>query len=121
MPNGTVLFWKTYTDSQRGFGFIACDDTPDKRETNVWFGPKSLGGLTVRSGDRVEFDVGNYRPGKGPSASHVRLCEVERNNVDKDETRKTGPTKNWNPYSSPRSRGKAEREYIETLPGADDY
>jgi len=83
---GTVLFWKKHGDSQfGGFGFIVPDDTPNNRETNLWFGPRALNnGVTVRSGDRVDFDEGNYRPGKGRSASHVRL--IEDDDDDKIET-----------------------------------
>ncbi|SIO24720.1 Cold shock protein, CspA family [Bradyrhizobium erythrophlei] len=82
MPKGTVLFWKDNEAPKRGgFGFISPDDTPDKRETNVWFGSKALNGLTVRQRDRVDFDFGNYRPGKGPSAAHVRLIEDDREEI----------------------------------------
>jgi len=74
---GTVLFWVDHEDRRGGYGFIVPDDVPEKREANYYFGPKALKGingwLTVRSGDRVDFDEGNYRPGKGPCASHVRL------------------------------------------------
>jgi cold shock CspA family protein len=73
--HGTVLFWKSHEDkSGGGFGFIVPDGGgANSRAANYWFGPKSLAGLTVRSGDRVEFDAGNFRPGKGPQAAHVRL------------------------------------------------
>jgi len=72
---GTVLFWKDHADRPGGFGFISPDDAPGQREANYWFGPKALAGQTVRSGDRVDFDAGNYKPNKGPAASHVRLVE----------------------------------------------
>ena len=41
---------------------------------NHWFGPKSLRPLKGRipqAGDVVEFDGGQFKPGKGPQCAHV--------------------------------------------------
>ena len=77
---GTVLFWHAHSERDGGYGFIVPEgDGPNIRAGNYWFGPKALDGLTVRSGDKVEFSVGNYRPKKGPVANHVRLlCDDEQ-------------------------------------------
>lgn len=94
MATGTVLFWLDQEVGGRasGFGFIADDDAPNNREANLWFGMKSLAGLTVQARDRVGFEPFEYRSGKGPAAKRVwRL-------IDEDDT----------------------REKITTIAGADD-
>lgn len=77
MAMGTVLFWIDHTDGRPGgFGFIKDDSAPDNREANCWFGPKALAGLTVKSGDRVGFDISpTLKPGRGPQAVRVWLRE----------------------------------------------
>jgi len=77
MSTGTVLYWRTKQEPEgNGFGFIADDSAPGIREANVWFGPKALAGLTVKSGDRVEFELSDFRkPGRGPQAARVTLID----------------------------------------------
>lgn len=70
---GTVLFWKDHADRPGGFGFIV-PRGETRRAGNVWFGPKALrpiNGRIPRTGDVVEFELGNFKPGKGPQAAHV--------------------------------------------------
>src|SRR5713101_539421 len=74
MARGTVIFWKENED--QAFGFIADDADPNNRDANLWFGLKSLCGMTVRprSGDRVDFDPLNYvKKGRGRRAVRVRF------------------------------------------------
>ncbi|WP_338830446.1 hypothetical protein [Bradyrhizobium sp. 27S5] len=59
------------------FGFIVPDDGGGRREENLWFGGRAANGVRFYSGDRVDYDPGNYRPGKGPTAARVRLIEPE--------------------------------------------
>lgn len=75
MPTGKILFFKEKGPS--GWGFIVPDDGSGKREENIWFGGKAAFGMQFRDGDRVDYDPGNYRPGKGPSAARMRLKEAE--------------------------------------------
>jgi cold shock CspA family protein len=76
MPIGTILFY-TMRDPTSSYGFVVPDGSrDDDRANNLWFGRKAAGFKTFKSGDRVEFSEGNFRPGKGRSASHVKLIEA---------------------------------------------
>jgi hypothetical protein len=71
---GQVVFWKDHDDVPGGYGFIRPDgNTPEQREGNYWFGPKSLNGLVVKARDRVAFEPGTYRDRRGPEAARVWL------------------------------------------------
>jgi cold shock CspA family protein len=77
MPYGTVLFY-TMKDPNSSYGFIVADgNRDDDRANNLWFGRKAAAGYTFQGGDRVEFDEGNFRPGKGRSAARVTLIEAD--------------------------------------------
>jgi cold shock CspA family protein len=83
---GTVLFWKDHVEKRGGFGFIA-PEGEQRREMNFWFGPKAirpLNGRVPRAGDIVEFEQGNFKPGKGPQAS-VILAILDDRDDDRDE------------------------------------
>ena len=72
---GTVLFWRQKDDKPDGvgFGFIAPDGATH-REEHCWFGPKALRplkGRLPRCGDIVEYELGDYKQGKGPQAGHI--------------------------------------------------
>ena len=71
---GKVLFYIGHPDKPELFyGFIVPEGCT-QREANYWFGPKCLNGLkgyAPKSGDNVEFDAGNFRPGKGPCAARI--------------------------------------------------
>jgi cold shock CspA family protein len=79
---GRVVFWSNNGSKPGGFGFIMPDGIgPDEREKNYWFGPKALNGRVVKARDKVEFEAGDYQPGKGPVAARVWLAD-EREEVE---------------------------------------
>jgi cold shock CspA family protein len=71
MPRGTVLF---YNDAG-GFGFITDDAAPNNREANVFFASRLMVEHSFEKDDRVEFELGTHRPGKGPTAQSMKLVE----------------------------------------------
>lgn len=76
------MYWRQKAEAPApgDYGFIVDDAAPEKREANVWFGPKSLQGLKnykPKSGDRVEFKISEcFKPGRGPQAERIiKLCD----------------------------------------------
>jgi cold shock protein len=63
MKTGTVKFF----NSAKGFGFI----TPDDGGKDVFVHINDLGGVEIRDGSKVEFDVVQGK--KGPQASGVKV------------------------------------------------
>jgi cold shock CspA family protein len=112
---GTVLFWLENDD--RVFGFIAPDDGAGNRELNVWFGLKSLKGMTERprSGDRVEYQPGIFRKGKGPSAERVTRCKGNEHEHQPSETSAERSSR-----SPAGAIHQASADQITTLPGERD-
>lgn len=91
---GTVLFYMTKPDG-KSFGFIEPDHARGNREANVWFAHWTLRDtITIRTGDRVEYEPGHFRDGKGQSAKSV-----------------------WYAKDNDRLWQRHEREEIETLAG----
>jgi cold shock CspA family protein len=72
---GRVLFYHHHADGYGGYGFIAPEgELGNLRCNNFWFGPRALNflpGYQPKSGDIVEFDEGNFKPGKGPQAARI--------------------------------------------------
>ena len=66
---GTVLFYQR--SGRSGYGFIS----PEDGSVRVYFGCKAAFGKSLRKGDRVEFEFGKFKPGKGPSAAHLKLID----------------------------------------------
>jgi len=82
MPTGTVLFFKPTANG--GFGFIRCDEAPDLREANVWFGTRALRYEEPRTGDRVEYTL-LKKPlsvGQGPAARIVELIDGDPDSIE---------------------------------------
>ena len=63
MQTGTVKFFNT----EKGFGFI----TPDGGGKDVFVHANDTGGVVLKEGNKVEFDVVQGK--KGPQASGVRV------------------------------------------------
>jgi CspA family cold shock protein len=67
MPKGTVLWF----NSEKGYGFIQAQDTSEifVRESAI-----QLDGLrTLKSGDKVSFEIDSDSDERGPQASKVVL------------------------------------------------
>jgi CspA family cold shock protein len=67
MPKGTVLWF----NSEKGYGFIQAQDTSQifVRESSI-----QIDGLrTLKSGDKVSFEIDSDSDERGPQASKVVL------------------------------------------------
>lgn len=80
MPRGTVRFYKP--SGRSGYGFIA----PDDGSVRVYFAGKTAFGKSISKGDHVEFEYGNYRPGKGPAAMKLTANDDSDDSREKIET-----------------------------------
>jgi cold shock protein len=63
MQSGTVKFFNV----DKGFGFI----TPDAGGKDVFVHANDLGGIVIKDGSKVEFEVVQGK--KGPQAANVKL------------------------------------------------
>jgi hypothetical protein len=110
---GKVLFWKQTAKSGNLFGWgMLVDGNGNK----IYFNERTARYSPVRQGDVVEFELF-----ESPTNGHEGLAafKVEKIDVNEDETPETRPQEDRS-RSNPRSCGKAEREHITTIPGADN-
>jgi hypothetical protein len=69
---GRVTFVHVAKDGKQGFGFLKFGGE------DFYFKAKTARTADVRVGDRVQFELGNFRPGKGPTANWLEVIEDEQ-------------------------------------------